>query len=48
MLAGKIEAYVYFPQQLSLMETEALQGEITVGLRPTLRNSHTKDIYKYS
>lgn len=32
MLAGKTEAYVYFPQQLSAMETEALQGEIAVWL----------------
>lgn len=47
-LAGKIEAYVYFPQQLSPMEIEALQGEITVWLHPSFRNSHTKDIYKYS
>lgn len=46
MLAGKIDAYVRFPQQLSLMETKALHGEIAVWLRPRLRNSQTKDICK--
>lgn len=32
MLAGKTEAYVYLPLQLSPMETEALQGEAAVRL----------------
>ncbi|TWW81548.1 hypothetical protein D4764_01G0013630 [Takifugu flavidus] len=32
-------------KQLSLMETEALRGEIAVWLHPRLRNSQTKDIF---
>lgn len=38
MLAGKTEAYVYFPQQLSAMESEALQGEIAVWLLTEIVN----------
>lgn len=32
VLVGKIDAYVCFPQQLSMVETEVLHGEIAVWL----------------